>query len=238
MSSQGIRVLILEDDPITAQDLKEILTLRGFEVVALADSYRKAVDAFTKIQPDILLVDVKLKGSQTGIDFAKYVRNGEKNCPMVYLTANSDLNTKTEAFATDPETFLTKPFSEENVVVALELAFDKFNKKRITSTSVQSDYLFAKSGDRLFKIPLFHILYFEAEGSYTKIVLASEEYIQTGNLSSFEPRMCHKFLRVHRSFMVNKEKIESLDAHQIHLEGGVSLPIGRKFRDNVKQMMG
>lgn len=114
------KILIVEDQFIEANNLQEMLELVGYRVCGIARSVPKAIELLEQYQPDLVLIDIFLKGPLTGIDLAKRLR--EINIPFVYLSANSDKKTLEAAKATRPYGFLVKPFREKDILVMLEIA--------------------------------------------------------------------------------------------------------------------
>jgi DNA-binding NtrC family response regulator len=114
------KILIVEDQFIEANNLQEMLELVGYRVCGIARSVPKAIELLEQHQPDLVLIDIFLKGPLTGIDLAKRLR--EVNIPFVYLSANSDKQTLEAAKATRPYGFLVKPFREKDILVMLEIA--------------------------------------------------------------------------------------------------------------------
>jgi CheY-like chemotaxis protein len=111
------KILIVEDQFIEANNLQEMLELVGYRVCGIARSVPKALELLEQHQPDLVLIDIFLKGPLTGIDLAKRLR--EINIPFVYLSANSDKKTLEAAKATRPYGFLVKPFREKDILVML-----------------------------------------------------------------------------------------------------------------------
>jgi DNA-binding NtrC family response regulator len=116
----GSRILIVEDHFIEANDLRIILERAGYEVCGIANSVLRALTFLEEEKPDIVLVDIFLKGNLTGIDLAK--RLTKANVPFIFLSANSNQSTLEEAKATQPYCFLVKPYREPDILVALEIA--------------------------------------------------------------------------------------------------------------------
>jgi two-component system, NtrC family, response regulator HydG len=114
------RVLIVEDQFIEANDLRIMLTKKGYTVSGIARSVQEALESMEKEKPDLVLLDIYLKGPLTGIDLATRLR--EENIPFIYLSANSSPDILAAAKATEPYGFLVKPFRERDVLVALEIA--------------------------------------------------------------------------------------------------------------------
>ena len=116
----GLKVLIVEDLFIEANDLRIILEKAGHFVSGIAKSVDQALASLQNMRPDVVLLDIFLKGNLTGIDLAKKL--SASNIPFVYLSANSDEQTFELAKATKPYGFLVKPFREKDVLTALDIA--------------------------------------------------------------------------------------------------------------------
>jgi len=114
------KILIVEDEFIVAKHLESILESAGYDVCGIAISVAKALEIIEMEAPELVLLDIYLKGDQTGIDLA-YVLN-EKGIAFVYLSANSNQSVLEEAKATRPYGFMVKPFREDQVLIALDIA--------------------------------------------------------------------------------------------------------------------
>ena len=113
-------ILIVEDEFAVANDLQLILERAGYTVSGIAFSVARALEINRRQRPDLVLVDIHLKGSATGIDLAHHL--SADNIPFVYLSANTNTSVLEEAKMTKPYGFLVKPFREKDVLVALEIA--------------------------------------------------------------------------------------------------------------------
>ncbi|WP_342088772.1 sigma-54-dependent transcriptional regulator [Dyadobacter sp. OTU695] len=116
----GLKVLIVEDQFIEANDLQLILESAGHSVCAIVKSVQSAHDFLLKGKPDIVLLDIFLKGPQTGIDLAPFL--SAANIPFIYISANSDPLTFEAAKTTRPDGFLIKPFRRQDILIALDIA--------------------------------------------------------------------------------------------------------------------
>src|SRR5687767_352286 len=114
------KVLIVEDQFIEANDLQLMLKKAGYEVCGIARSVPIAHEMIKKEKPELVLLDIFLKGKLTGIDLAKEL--AEENIVFVYLSANSNEEVLNQAKATQPYGFLVKPFRERGLLVTLEIA--------------------------------------------------------------------------------------------------------------------
>ena len=115
------RVLVVEDEIVVSEDLQQRLVELGFEVVGAADTAADAIRIATSERPDVALMDIMLHGRPEGIDAAEHLRK-ELDIPVIYLTAHSDAATLQKAKRTDPAGYIVKPFDQEQLRVAIEMA--------------------------------------------------------------------------------------------------------------------
>ncbi|WP_192348559.1 sigma 54-interacting transcriptional regulator [Algoriphagus sp. Y33] len=113
-------ILIVEDEFAVANDLRQILEKAGYRVSGIAFTVAKAIELKNQQKPDLVLLDILLKGEQTGIDLAKIL--AEENIPFIYVSANTNSSILEEVKTTQPYGFIVKPFREKDVLVALEIA--------------------------------------------------------------------------------------------------------------------
>lgn len=231
----NIKVLIIEDNPLTSQDLKEIIEGHGMNVTSIAKNQAEAMHSVKTNKPDVLLVDVFLKDGDDGINIVSNLNN---SFPIIYLTANSDRETVKRALKTNPSSYLTKPYDDNDVLIALELAFNNYYNKVFTTESKEVNFIFLKSGQKFEKVSIDDILYLQADGSYTRFITSSKEYTLSGNLNNTSDKIKNPaFLRIHRSYIVNINSVTGLDNDYVFIEEK-SLPISRSYKDEVsKQLM-
>lgn len=117
----NIKILIVEDIYIEANNLRLTLTKAGYFICSIARSVPEALTIIKKHNPDIVLLDIHLEGNLTGIDLAGTLR--DKNIAFVFLSANSNRQILDAAKATRPYGFLVKPFREKDVLVMLDVAW-------------------------------------------------------------------------------------------------------------------
>ncbi len=115
------RIFIVEDERIISRDLQNVLESMGYEIAGAATSGEEAVGAIPGAHPDIVLMDIMLKGGMDGIDAAEKVR-ADFDVPVIYLTAYADDTTIQRAKITGPYGYLLKPFDERDLSIALEMA--------------------------------------------------------------------------------------------------------------------
>lgn len=123
-----IKILIVEDQSAEANNLKLTLRKAGYHVCTIATTVAEALTVIAEENPDLALLDIQLKGKQTGIDLARIL--AVQNRAFVYLSANSDIHTLTLAKATQPYGFLLKPFRHRDVLVTLDVALYLHRQKQ------------------------------------------------------------------------------------------------------------
>lgn len=118
------KLLIVEDEEIVAFDIESTLKSLGYQVLAVVSSGEEAIASAAQLHPDLVLMDIMLKGRTNGIEAAKEIRN-LFNIPIVYLTAYADISTLQRAKMTEPFGYLLKPFEEKELQTTIEIALSR-----------------------------------------------------------------------------------------------------------------
>jgi DNA-binding NarL/FixJ family response regulator len=129
-SMQKEKIIIVEDESIIAFDIKNMLINYGYSVVAVLNNGEEAVKKTEEVKPDLVLMDINLKGNIDGVKAAEIIQHRLKT-PVIYLTAYSDHETLQRATKTNPYGYIPKPIDsmELHTLVVLTLNSDKMNKK-------------------------------------------------------------------------------------------------------------
>ena len=118
------KILIVEDEYITAEDIKEKLKSVGYKVIGIASTYNKVLELIDNNMPDLVLMDIKIKGDKNGIETANYVRR-HYDIPIIFLTAFSDKKLIEQVKNTEPYGYIIKPFTKEGLYSNIEIALNK-----------------------------------------------------------------------------------------------------------------
>lgn len=124
------RILIVEDERLVAEDLRDSLAQLGYSVVGIADTGERAIERARHSTPDVVLMDINLGGEMDGITAARAIRE-RHDIPVIYLTAFSNDETLARARDTDAFGFIVKPFQEKAVMAAIEMALGKRSKEAV-----------------------------------------------------------------------------------------------------------
>jgi two-component system, cell cycle sensor histidine kinase and response regulator CckA len=122
-------ILVVEDDFVIAKLLAESLQELGYQVAGIVSTGEEAVERAAKVHPDLVLMDIRLKGEMDGIEAGEQI-SGELHIPLVYLTAYSDERTVERAKITEPYGYLIKPFTDTELKTTLEMAIYKHRREK------------------------------------------------------------------------------------------------------------
>ncbi len=247
---EQFKIQIVEDEMIVALDMSERLKQAGYLITGISDNEKDAIKLFKKDIPDLVLLDISIKGDSSGIDVANVI-NSIRSTPFIYITAHADTLTVQKAKNTFPAAYLVKPFNTGSLLVSIELALHHFanfkiseQKHVVTNDAItednfylKEDHVFIKDGHTFIKVYLYEILYLESEDNYIRITTKSKTFLVRSTLSrALEKLEKSYFLRIHRSFVVNLNNISSFSEQEVSI-GNTIIPVGRNYKEDfVKQL--
>jgi DNA-binding LytR/AlgR family response regulator len=243
-------VLVVEDESIVSKDIQHSLKKLGYNVVGAAATGEQAVKLAMETQPDIILMDIMLKGEMNGIEAADSIRR-ETNIPVIFLTAYADESTLAKAKLTQPHGYIIKPFKEIDIHTSIEMALYKHKKEAevlkerdllfnlVEGQGATKDLLFVKSNSRLVKLKMSDIYYVEALKDYVVINTLNTRYTIHSTMKDIEAKLQdNDFLRVHRSFIVRIDKIVAIEQPNLILENDKKvIPIGGSYKDDLARRL-
>ena len=238
-----VKVLIVEDEMIIAAKISMHLTNLGYEVSGIIPRGEEALVHCQENPPDILLLDIKLKGELSGIETAKAIQK-ELDIPIIYLTANADDATFDEAKQTRPFAFLSKPYKKLDLQRTIDLVVNRLNDQ-ITSSEAKttpeedsytlSDRIFIRHKEKMVKLYIKDILYIVAERSYCRIFSKDTEYLLSIPLKNLEEKLqADHLMRIHRSYIVNLQQIDAVAESHVVIAKNV-VPIGKSYKEEFLQ---
>jgi two-component system response regulator LytT len=233
-----VKLLIVEDEMIIASDMKLMLMSVGYDVCGIARSSEKALALVAEHKPDLVLIDINLGKDIEGIELGRIV--GEKfHLPFIFCTSHSDSRTVTEAKQVRPNGYLLKPFTKDDLYVAIEMALLHFSNSSSEQPAdiILQDSLFVKEGKMFVKIPFEEIIYVEQDRNYVEIHTAQRVHPVRSALKDFVRHLpSKKFFQVHRSFFVNVSCITAINSDIIRLKDK-EIPISKTFRDELLSLV-
>lgn len=242
-----VKVLIVEDEAIIALDIQSKLNKLGYDVVGTAKDSQKALELFKSGNPDLVLLDIQIKGDVDGIELAKIIQN-ERRVPFIYLTSHSDRATVKRAIDTNPGGYIPKPFEEPDLFTAIEVALSNFNiaapqangedapqQEASTSSEEVPDYLFVREDQFHVKIKFEDIIWLKANGNNTEIYTKEKPkpYVARMSLKDTASKLSDKdFLRIHKSHIINLNYLDAISPDFVRVNNKL-LSVGRAYRDEL-----
>ncbi|MEX0289301.1 MAG: LytR/AlgR family response regulator transcription factor [Flavobacteriaceae bacterium] len=237
-------ILIVEDDMIIAADISTQLSKLGYDVMGINTKAEDALNTIAGNRPDLVLMDIVLSGKMNGIEAATHILE-QYQIPVIFLTSNTDNATFQQALNARPFAFIAKPFQRSVVARTLQIALQRSaveqDAQSDTSGSdgdhvaAMEDRLFLRHRGHMVKVELSEILFVEADRNYCKVVTADRSYLLSVPLRNLETQLPQEqFLRVHRSFVVNLNKVDAISEYYEYLViGKRHVPISRRQKEGV-----
>lgn len=217
-----IKILIVEDEIITATNLKETLEKSGHQITSISRTHAEAIESIERTSPDIMLIDIRLKNSRAdGIEIAAEVSKNY-NIPFVYLTANAESQTFERAKLTKPAAYLLKPFRNSELVFQVELAYTHYLANKLDETNpLRAENIYLPIGGGHQKIAKSDVLFLKAEGAYVNVYVKDEKNpflfsMNIGHLGQYFTTS--NFYQISRSLIINLNFLERFDSETITLK--------------------
>jgi DNA-binding LytR/AlgR family response regulator len=222
--------LIVDDEPIARQIIESYCSHLPY--LNIVGSLGNALDAKIILQQqktDILFLDVNMPVID-GISFFKTLKDPPQ---VIFTTAYKEY--AVNAFDLAACDYLLKPFSLDRFIIAIDKASDKLRPQQASIPDVAEskgeDYLFIKTDGKIFKIQHSDLLFAEAQGNYTRIVTVQNTVTPNMTFTRFEEMLPKSiFLRVHRSFIINKARISHVEGNRVFINN-IEIPIGSNFKE-------
>lgn len=227
------KCLIVDDEPIARQIIQTYCT--HLPQLQVAGSCGNALEAKAILQRepiDLLFLDINMP-VLSGIAFLKTLRNSPQ---VIFTTAYKEY--AVDAFDLSACDYLLKPFSLERFIVAVDKALERLQPIRPIAIPETEHFVFIKSEGRIYRIRYEDILYAEAQGNYTKIVTTQQTLLTSMTFTSAEELLAAApFLRIHRSFLINKAQISHIEGNRVFIDR-YEIPIGSSYREQFLREVG
>lgn len=232
-----IRCVVVDDKPLAIDILNDYINkVPDLRLVFSSTNPLEALEYFMKNEVDLVFLDIQMP-QLNGVQFMKIVQG---KCKIVLTTAYTEY--ALDGFENDAIDYLLKPISFERFYKAVQKAQHYFNAKnepqvvaQVIETTPVADYIFVKTEYKLVKINIDDILYIEGMQNYVAIYTKTEKIISLQNIKKMEEQLPKKqFARVHKSYMVALNKINSIERSRIYIADAV-IPLGDVYRDGFYQ---
>lgn len=221
-----LKTLIIDDEFPALKLLQQHAQKSEFiELIGAYSNSLEAQKAILKETPDLILSDIQMP-QLNGIDLIQQI---PRHSLVVFFTANPTFALR--AYDFNVIDYVIKPFTLERFNKAIQKVIDLFSL-----SENQNNYVLFKSDFLLHKLLATEIKYIEGYGEYIKIVTSQKVYLVLSRLNDFEEKHQDKgFIRIHKSYIVQKQKIISYANQMVKLNDGSELPVGRIFKNNINK---
>lgn len=200
-------------------------------IVGVFDSAEKALDFLSHKSVDVAFLDIELPGA-SGLELRK---KALETPVCVFISSHAE--SAAETFELQTLDFIVKPFKFprfEQMMRRLNEFMEVRTKASLFESSLGGDAVYVKTGHEQVKVKLHEILYLEALKNYTLLVTEKKRHCVLSNLGEIlQEEKFQSFVRIHRSYAVQKQYIQKIGSQEIELHNGNSIPVGRSFKDNL-----
>ncbi len=245
---EKIKILIVEDELLIAEDLRLQLIKLGYEVTDIASSYNEAIQSIMEDLPDLVMVDIQIDGPKDGIELGTFLHN-EVEIPFIFLTSHSDRSTVSKAIQAHPNAYLVKPFKPDSLYTSIETAIVNIGKKgQVEKDLIQNvdqdeseillkDCFFIKKEHRYVKVKLSEIFYLVSDGNYVEVVTPTGKHIIRSTIKSLSEQLPEKdFFQTHKSYIANLHFIDAVATEEIEI-AGTQIPLSKNRRELLLKRM-
>ncbi|RIW15114.1 DNA-binding response regulator [Algoriphagus lacus] len=226
----SLKVLIIEDEQDLAENISDYLIQHGYEVIGIITTAEDVPEFLDLHQADLFLVDIMLKGNVKGIEIASTIRKKNPKSGILFTTALSAKSVLDKISDTLYDGYLLKPFSLKSLESTLYLISKKLEKPEENIKSGQKRNLLPiRDKGKIILIDENDIQFIKAEGLYLRIYTENKVYLIRDLLKTFLPKLNEeKFLRIHKSFVINLKKVKGLTSKECTILDQ-QIPIRRGF---------
>jgi len=239
--NKKINVLIVEDSISYGIELERLCTEAGFTVVGVVEGSAEALDIIFAETPDLILMDIDIKGKLSGVDIGKSIVH--LDIPILYITSFSDQRTMKIASESNMSDYLIKPVAKDRILEAFhtiiknDFGIKEDGDVKILSKPKDRGVLFFKRKGEYIKVKVDDVVYVEADDNYCRFFLLDNSYyLMRITMSEIDKSMSrHGFLRCHRRFIVNTRMIKKIDpkTFEITLANERSIAFSRSKKDEI-----
>lgn len=232
----SLRILVVEDDHMISESLSDILIMLGHEVVGVAENADEAIEVCNEKKPELALLDIQLGGDLDGVELSEII-NQQFNLPFIFTTAYADDVTIGRAKSQGPFGYVVKPYGVKDINAAIEVAMSSYERLKDAQSQAEGmskvidNSLFLKVDYKLIRVIVDDILYIEAKGDYALFKTLDKGYIVHTTMKRVQEKLePYKFIKVHRSYVVNLAKIVDIEESNLLIENKV-IPVSRANKE-------
>jgi DNA-binding LytR/AlgR family response regulator len=225
-----IKTVIIEDELLAQKLLQKYIEKDNrLQVVKVCNNGQEAFEYLSDTNIDIIFCDIQMP-LLNGIDLLKII-----DCKPIAVLTTAYENYALQGFALDVVDYLLKPYSFERFQQSVNKAIElyQYRNEKHTSKNTEEKFIYVRANQIMQKISLDNILYIEALKDYVQLITFEKKIVIQDTMKSMEEQLPAMFARVHKSYIVNKNKIQSYTSQTIYIQSK-EIPIGRAYKENFK----
>lgn len=251
-------ILIVEDELLIAGDIARAMARLGHTPLESVDNSEDALEALASQAVELVLMDVNIVGEMDGVATALQIHR-QYRIPVVFLTARTDQATINRAKVAQPFGFITKPFTDDSLRIAVDLALHRAydavaarSEPQLAASSAPAadttysfrntqgeDFVFVRHQGRWVKVLFQDIRLLESDANYVKLYTATERFHFDSSLKELESRLPPCFVKIHRSFIVNLSHVKAYEEGYVELSSVFDrddnfINVGRTYQKDLK----
>ncbi|HVZ96192.1 MAG TPA: LytTR family DNA-binding domain-containing protein [Chitinophagaceae bacterium] len=224
-----IKYIVIDDDDIDRAVIEsEAKKFSFLQKMAAFNNPVEALDLILHTEPDVIFLDIEMPGL-TGTEFLR--QTSLSSAIVIFITSHPEF--AMEGYELNVFDYLLKPLSSERFsrgALRLRDFFEMRIKSYAFDSTQEKDFIIIKQGYDKFKIAIPDILYLEAMKDYTRIITGTKQYLVLTTLNAMAEKLpAGSFIRIHRSYVVNKNKVDAVQKNKLHIHSH-ELPIGKLYK--------
>lgn len=222
-----MKILIVEDEAIIAEDLQQIMNSFGYEEAEVSHFKEDALLKVNSEHFDLVLLDLRLESEFEGLEVAEAI-NKFARCRIIFITAFSQHGIIEKLLKYKPLGYIAKPFKESDIYFLLK-------KAEMSKSNINDEFYQMVNGNEKIMLRFSDIKYIKADNVYILIFTTEKKHIERRTLADVAQLLPKNFIRVHRSYIVNRHHVRTVLTKSL-LIGNDSIPVSSSYRENLSKL--
>lgn len=244
LRNSALKILIVEDDISFTLELEMILDEMGYQTIGSVDNSAEALDIIFSKEPDLILMDIDIKGNLSGTEIGQKVKH--LNIPIIFITSFGNKERYEEARQSNMAAYLVKPANAFTLQSTIDSIVSKMTEDKVSVTeakekeNVFGTSVFVKKNKTYHKILLEEIQYAEASGNYSILYVDKDKFVSNFKFKDLEDILpANLFMKVHRSYIMNVNYFSSINIEEniIKMDNGAAIPVSRSNKQALLDRM-
>jgi len=245
MNDFNLNILVVEDNLSFSLELQMLLEDLNYNVVTSVDNSAAALEAIFSQSPDLIFMDIEIKGSMNGVEVAQKISH--LDIPVLFISSRKEPEIYAEALKSNMIGYLVKPVEKISLRTGIQLAISKAHSLKTANTSsevptniITKDKFYFKKKDTFHKVAISEIAFVRSDDNYCEVyTIDKKSFTSRITLSKMENMLPKgKFIKTHRQYIVQVNHIDAVDFHDSTCKVlGKEIPVSRSKRKELEQIL-